>query len=100
MAIREELQRREDALNQLEKDLNEKSRLLETESAGGRTRVALEARERAAEALRARLSEALLGFQGKASTWSNATARCTSAWRPNCCSPLEAQRWTWKGKPP
>ena len=32
MAIREELQRREDALNQLEKDLNEKSRLLEARS--------------------------------------------------------------------
>ncbi|MEE2838518.1 MAG: OmpA family protein [Bacteroidota bacterium] len=66
MAIREELQRREDALNQLEKDLNEKSRLLEARSQRvEELESLLEARERAAEALRARLSEALLGFQGK-----------------------------------
>ena len=66
MAIREELQRREDALNQLEKDLNEKSRLLEARSQRvEELESLLAARERAAEALRARLSEALLGFQGK-----------------------------------
>ena len=66
MAIREELQRREDALNQLERDLNEKSRLLEARSQRvEELESLLEARERAAEALRARLSEALLGFQGK-----------------------------------
>ena len=66
MAIREELRRREDALNQLERDLNEKSRLLEARSQRvEELESLLEARERAAEALRARLSEALLGFQGK-----------------------------------
>ena len=66
MAIREELQRREDALNQLERDLNEKSRLLAARSQRvEELESLLEARERAAEALRARLSEALLGFQGK-----------------------------------
>ena len=66
MAIREELQRREDALNQLEKDLNEKSQLLVARSQRvEELESMLEARERAAEALRARLSDALLGFQGK-----------------------------------
>ncbi len=66
MVIREELQRREDALNALEKSLNEKSKLLESRSQRvEELESLLEARERAAEALRARLAEALLGFQGK-----------------------------------
>ena len=66
MAIREELQRREDALNRLERDLNEKSSLLESRSKRVEELEALLAsRERAAEALRARLAEALLGFKGK-----------------------------------
>lgn len=66
MKIREELQTREDRLNRLEKDLNEKSALLESRSKRVKELESLlEARERAAEALRARLAEALLGFQGK-----------------------------------
>ena len=66
MVIREELQRREDALNALEKDLNEKSAQLAARSKRVEELEALlEARERAAEALRARLAEALLGFKGK-----------------------------------
>lgn len=63
--IREELQTREDRLNRLEKDLNEKSALLAVRSLRvEELESLLESRERAAEALRARLSEALLGFQG------------------------------------
>ncbi len=63
--IREELQTREDRLNGLEKDLNEKSALLAARSLRvEELESLLESRERAAEALRARLSEALLGFQG------------------------------------
>lgn len=63
--IREELQTREDRLNRLEKDLNEKSALLAARSLRvEELESLLESRERAAEALRARLSEALLGFQG------------------------------------
>ena len=66
MAIREELQRREDALNRLERDLNEKSSLLESRSKRvEELEELLASRERAAEALRARLAEALLGFKGK-----------------------------------
>ena len=66
MRIREELQEREDRLNRLERDLNEKSALLEARSQRvEELESLLEARERAAEALRARLAEALLGFQGK-----------------------------------
>ena len=66
MRIREELQEREDRLNRLERDLNEKSALLEARSQRVQELESLlEARERAAEALRARLAEALLGFQGK-----------------------------------
>ena len=66
MRIREELQEREDRLNRLERDLNEKSALLESRSQRvEELESLLEARERAAEALRARLAEALLGFQGK-----------------------------------
>ena len=66
MAIREELQRREDALNRLERDLNEKSALLESRSKRvEELEELLASRERAAEALRARLAEALLGFKGK-----------------------------------
>ena len=66
MRIREELQKREDRLNRLERDLNEKSALLEARSQRvEELESLLEARERAAEALRARLAEALLGFQGK-----------------------------------
>ena len=66
MRIREELQEREDRLNRLERDLNEKSALLEAKSQRvEELESLLEARERAAEALRARLAEALLGFQGK-----------------------------------
>lgn len=66
MRIREELQAREDRLNRLEKDLNEKSALLEARSKRvEELESMLEARERAAEALRARLAQALLGFQGK-----------------------------------
>ena len=66
MRIREELQIREDRLNQVEKDLNEKSTQLEARSKRVRELESLlEARERAAEALRARLAEALLGFKGK-----------------------------------
>jgi chemotaxis protein MotB len=66
MKIREELQAREDRLNRLERDLNEKSALLEARSKRvDELESLLEARERAAEALRARLAEALLGFQGK-----------------------------------
>ena len=63
--IREELQTREDRLNRLEKDLNEKSALLAVRSLRvEELESLLESRERVAEALRARLSEALLGFQG------------------------------------
>ena len=52
MAIREELQRREDALNQLEKDLNEKSQLLVARSQRvEELESMLEARERAADCL-------------------------------------------------
>ena len=66
MAIREELQRREDALNRLERDLNNKSALLESRSKRvEELEELLASRERAAEALRARLAEALLGFKGK-----------------------------------
>ena len=66
MAIREELQRREDALNRLERDLNDKSALLESRSKRvEELEELLASRERAAEALRARLAEALLGFKGK-----------------------------------
>lgn len=66
MKIREELQSREDRLNRLERDLNEKSAQLEARSKRVQELESLlEARERAAEALRARLAEALLGFQGK-----------------------------------
>lgn len=66
MKIREELQRREDRLNRLERDLNKKSEELEARSQRVQELESLlEARERAAEALRARLAEALLGFQGK-----------------------------------
>ena len=66
MTIREELQRREDALNRLERDLNEKSALLESRSKRvEELEELLASRERAAEALRARLAEALLGFKGK-----------------------------------
>ena len=65
MKIREELQAREDRLNRLEKDLNEKSALLEARSKRvEELELLLEARERG-QALRARLAEALLGFQGK-----------------------------------
>ena len=66
MAIREELQRREDALNRLERDLNEKSSLLESRSKRvEELEELLASRERAAEVLRARLAEALMGFKGK-----------------------------------
>ena len=66
MAIREELQRREDALNRLERDLNDKSALLESRSKRvEELEELLASRERAAEALQARLAEALLGFKGK-----------------------------------
>ena len=66
MRIRAELQEREDRLNRLERDLNEKSALLEARSQRvEELESLLAARERAAEALRARLAEALLGFQGK-----------------------------------
>ena len=66
MRIRAELQEREDRLNRLERDLNEKSVLLEARSQRvEELESLLAARERAAEALRARLAEALLGFQGK-----------------------------------
>lgn len=66
MQIREELQTREDRLNKLEKELNDKSALLESRSKRvEELESLLAAREQAAEALRARLAEALLGFQGK-----------------------------------
>ena len=63
--FREELQTREDRLNRLEKDLNEKSALLAARSQRvEELESLLESRERAAEVLRARLSETLFGFQG------------------------------------
>ena len=66
MKIREELQAREDRLNELERDLNTKSVELEARSKRVRELESLLAsREQAAEALRAQLQEALLGFQGK-----------------------------------
>ena len=66
MKIREELQAREDRLNELERDLNTKSVELEVRSKRVRELESLLAsREQAAEALRAQLQEALLGFQGK-----------------------------------
>ena len=62
----EELQAREDRLNELERDLNTKSVELEVRSKRVRELESLLAsREQAAEALRAQLQEALLGFQGK-----------------------------------
>jgi len=64
--IRKELQEREDALIELEKDLAKRSADLESRSARvEELEDLLASRERAAEALRNRLERALLGFEGR-----------------------------------